>query len=141
MPYYLPITLEIKKQKNRRKSTKINITEKPDTYPVYRGCEGALTNTDIEKCTTKKISDFVQLSFDGELASKLLPQAKTTKFQVNFIINKKGRAEKITAKAYNKDIAIEAINVLKRLPKLKKPGYKDGKPVNVPIGILMTIYF
>ena len=141
VPYYLPISFEVKKQKKRNRKNKIKITESPDTYPIYRGCEDGITNDDIEKCTKKKISDFVQLSFDSELASKLLPQAKTTKFQVNFIINKKGRAEKITAKANNKDIAIEAINVLKRLPRLKKPGYKNGKPVNVPMAMLMTIYF
>jgi hypothetical protein len=141
VPYYLPIQFMVEKQSKSNKKNSIEITTKPDTYPVYKGCEDELTNADIEKCTTKKISDFIQLSFDGELASKLLPQAKTTKFQVNFIINKKGKAEKITAKAYNKEIAKEAIKVLKRLPKLKKPAYKDGKPVNVPMGILMTIYF
>ncbi len=141
VPYYLPINFMIEKQSKRNRKNNIEITTEPDIYPIYKGCEDGLTNAEIKKCTTQKISDFVQLSFDGILASKLLPQAKTTKFQVNFIINKKGKVEKITAKAYNKEIAKEAIRVLKRLPKLKKPGYKDGKAVNVPMGILMTIYF
>ena len=81
------------------------------------------------------------MSFNMELADKLFPLKKSAKVLVEFTINKKGKIENINAKANKREMAVEAIRVLKRLPKLKKPGYKNGKPVNVPFGILMTLYF
>lgn len=81
------------------------------------------------------------MSFDTGIANVALPQDKTTQFQLDFIINKKGKIEQVNAKANHRVIAIEAIKTAKRLPKFKKPGLRDGKAVETPFSLLMTIYF
>ena len=85
--------------------------------------------------------DYIKVSINYELADKLFPLDKTTKFLVHFTINKKGKLENITAKAHKREMAAEAINVLKRMPKLKSPGYENGEAVDTEMEILMTIYF
>jgi len=143
VPYSLPILFEVDRSKKDKKALKkeILITESPEIFPVYKNCNESLSYENQKKCTTKKIMNFIKLSFDIDLADKLFPQDKSTQFQVDFIINKKGKVENVTAKAHKREIAVEAIKVVKRLPKLKKPGYLNGKPVNVPFSILITIYF
>ena len=81
------------------------------------------------------------MSFDTEMASRVLPLEKSTQFLLEFTINKKGKVETVNAKANHKAIAIEAIKVAKRLPKFKAPGTLNGKPVDTPFKLLMTVYF
>ncbi len=85
--------------------------------------------------------DYIKVSINYELADVLFPLDKTTQFQVSFNINEKGKAEDISAKAHKRDMAAEAIRVLKRMPKMKVPGTIDGKPAKFPVEFLMTIYF
>ena len=113
----------------------------PDTYPIYRGCEDSSNPEVIKFCTINKIREFIVLSFDIEMADKVLPQAKSTKFLVEFVIDKKGKIKDINAKANKREIAVEAIQILRRLPKLKTPGLKDSKPVDTPFRVLVTVYF
>lgn len=143
VPYSLPIAFEVDNSEKDKKVPKkeIQITEIPDSFPVYKNCNEDLSYESQKRCTTEKIMNFIKLSFDIELADKLFPQDKSTQFKVDFIINKKGKVENVTVKAHKREIAIEVIRVLKRLPKLKKPGYLNEKPVNVPFSIMMTIYF
>lgn len=119
------------------------INKKPETvnatYPVYRGCKKNASFMETKKCTTEKIIDYIKVSFDYELADKVFPTDLTTKFYVEFTINKKGRAEKINVKANHKAIAIDVINLIKRMPKFKVPGTNDGKPVSVGFNALMTV--
>lgn len=112
-----------------------------ERFPIYRGCNENLDNESLKKCTSDKIRNFLKMSFDFELADKLFPQNKSTSFKVNFIIDKNGKVEKITAQANKREIAVEAINVMKHLPKFKKPGYLRGKPISTPFNVMMTIYF
>lgn len=116
-------------------------TTKIDSYPVYRSCNENLEYLALKECTREKIINFIKLSFNTELADKLFPQEKSTQFLVEFEIDEKGKAKNINAKAHKREIAAEAIKVVKRLPKMKKPAYLNGKPVAVPFKILMTIYF
>lgn len=111
------------------------------SFPIYRGCNKELNYENQKECTTKKIMRFIQMSIDLELANALFPLDQSTKIQVDFIINKKGKAEQINVKAFKREMAIEAIKVIKRLPKLKQPGYKNGKAVNTPMSFTMSIYF
>jgi len=111
------------------------------TYPVFRGCDKKLTKEEIKKCTVKKIKNFIKLSFNYEIADRSMPLEKSTKFQVDFIINKEGEVEHVNAKANHRAIAIEAIRTAKRLPKFKAPGTIDGKAIDTPFSLLMTIYF
>ena len=117
------------------------VTTKIDNYPVYRSCSENLDYQGLKSCTTEKIMDFIKLSFNYELADKLFPLEESTQFLVEFIIDEKGKPKNINAKAHKKEIAAEAIKLIKRLPRMKKPGYLNGKPVAVPFKILMTVYF
>lgn len=116
-------------------------SNKLDSYPAYRSCSKKLDYQGLKSCTREKIINFIKLSFNTELADKLFPLDKSTQFLVEFIIDENGNAKNINAKAHKKEIAAEAIKVVKRLPKMKKPAYLNGKPVAVPYKILMTIYF
>ena len=145
VPYSLPIIFEVentpirKKIKSKRKD--ISRLLVPDVYPVFRNCSEDLTALDLKKCTTNKIIDFIHLKFNYELADKLFPSQNSTKFKVEFIVDKKGRVGNITANAYKKEIAIDVINIVKKLPKFKKPGYINGVAVDTPFSILMTVNF
>jgi len=111
------------------------------TFPVYRGCSENLEYLRLKQCSSDKIKEFIQMSFNLELADKLFPLEKSTQFLVEFIIDEKGKVKDINAKAHKREIAIEAINVVKRLPKFKKPGFQNGQPIEVSYKLLMTIYF
>ena len=131
VPYFLPITFKVNNPK----------PAKDETFPVYRSCNETLSYNALKECTTNKIKDYIKVSIDYEMVDKLFPLDKSTQFMVSFNINKNGKAEKITAKAHKKEMAVEAINILKRMPKFKKPGYKNGKPIETKMQFLMTIYF
>lgn len=118
-----------------------NKNEEDTRYPIFRGCDKEPTNSELEACSKRKITNFIKMSFDIEMASRALPQAKSTQFLVEFTINKKGKIENINAKANHKAIAIEAINVAKRLPKFKSPGIRDGVAVDTSFKLLMTLDF
>lgn len=131
VPYSVPIKFQVSNPKSSS-NTK---------FAVYRGCNENLNYEALKECTTNKVKDFLKVSIDYELADKLFPTDKTTQFLVSFTINKKGKAEKITAKAHKIEMAAEVINVLKRMPKFKATGYANGKPVDTKMEFLMTIHF
>lgn len=118
-----------------------NYNDENFTYPIFRGCDKDLSNEELKKCSKEKITNFIKMSYDLDIAEAALPLDKSTQFQLNFIINKNGKVEQVNAKANHRAIAIEAIKVAKRLPKFKKPGTKNGKAVDIPFSLLMTIYF
>jgi hypothetical protein len=131
VPYFLPITFKVDNPK----------LDDDETFPVYKGCNDTLDYNALKECTTNKIKDYLKVSINYEMVDKLFPLDKSTQFMVRFTVNKSGKAEKITAKAHKKGMAVEAINILKRMPKFKKPGYKNGKPIDTEMEFLMTIYF
>lgn len=132
VPYSLPIIFNIDNSKSSNTLTK---------YPVYKGCDPNAPNEIIKKCTEEKIVNFIKMSVDMEMASKLFPTQRSTQFKVEFTISKKGKIKDVTAKAHHRSMAIEVINVAKRIPKLKAPGYKGDKAVDTPFSMLMTLYF
>lgn len=118
----------------------IGAQEKQDaTYPVYRGCKQDLSFEETKKCTSDKIMDYIKVSFNYELADKVFPTDLTTKFQVELTINKKGKTEQINVKAHHKDIAIDVIQLIKRMPKFKAAGTMNGKPVATYFSALITV--
>jgi hypothetical protein len=141
VPYSLPIIFEVEKPKKALIKKKTIAIVEPDVYPVFRNCKENLGNDYLRECTTEKIINFIKVSFDTELASNLFPQQQYTKFKVEFVVNKKGKIEQVNAKANHRAIATEAIRVLKRMPKFKKPGYTNGVPVDTPFSILIKVYF
>lgn len=129
VPYTLPLRINLEARKVKA------------TYPVYRGCHKEINYEDTKKCTTDKIADYIKVSFDYRMADRVFPTAESTSFQVDFLINEKGKTEHVNAKANHKAIAIEAIRLIKRMPKLKQPGTENGKAVKTPISLLMTVNF
>lgn len=130
VPYSLPLKIMLE-------SSKKDIS----TYPVFRSCDIDQSNAELKKCSIEKIKDFIKLSFDYDMADRVFPLEQSTQFQVDFIINKKGKVEQVTAKANHRAVAIEAIRIAKRIPKFKLPGTKNGEPVSTPFSLLMTVYF
>lgn len=122
-------------------SQDINLDNDDLKFPVFRGCDKTSNNEELKKCSQEKIMNFIKLKFDYEMADRLFPLEQSTKFQLDFIINKKGKVEQINAKANHKAIAIHVIKIAKQLPKFKQPGTLDGEAVDVPFGVLMTVYF
>ena len=121
-----------------------NTEDKPEDsskYPVYRGCDKESTNKALEECSKEKIMNFIKMSFDIDMASRVMPLEQSTQFLLEFTINTKGKIENVNAKANHRAIAIEAIKVAKRLPRFKEPGTQDGVAVNTPFSSLMTLYF
>jgi len=131
VPYSLPLNVKVTFNKNEGKTR----------YPIYRGCDKKPTNLELEKCSKRKITNFIKMSFDVEMASRALPLVRSTQFLLEFTISKNGKIKNINAKANHKAIAIEAINVAKRLPKFKEPGIWEGVAVDTPFSLLMTIDF
>jgi len=142
VPYTLPIIFEVEAPKKKKSVSKTNYNiNQPEIFPVFRNCKENLGNDYLKECTTEKIINYIKVSFDTELASNLFPQKQSTKFKVEFVVNKKGKVEQVTAKANHREIAAEAIRVLKRIPKFKKPGYTNGKATDTPFSIMMIVHF
>lgn len=141
VPYSLPIVFTVEEPTKALINKKPIVFNPPEVFPVFRNCKENLGHDYLKNCTTEKIINFIKVSFDTELASDLLPQEQFTKFKVNFIVNKKGKVEQVSAKANHREIAAEAIRVLKRIPKFKKPGYSNNKPVDTPFSILIKLSF
>ena len=131
VPYSLPLNVNLKANKNQV-STK---------YPVYRGCDKTSNNEELEKCSKTKIMNFIKLKFDYDMADRLFPTEQSTQFQLDFIINEKGKVEQVNAKANHKAVAIHVIRLAKQLPKFKSPGMSNGLAVDTPFSLLMTVYF
>lgn len=140
VPYTLPIIFEVESPKKLIQKT-IKNSNRHNNFPVFRGCREDLGNDLLKECTTEKIVNFIKVSFDTELASNLFPQKQSTKFKVEFVVNKKGKVEQVNAKANHREIAAEAIRVLKRIPKFKKPGYINEIAVDTPFSIMIIVYF
>ena len=85
--------------------------------------------------------DFVKLNIDVGEAGRLFPLDKSTQFQANFIIDKKGEIKDIKVKAHDRDMAALAIKTLKRLPKLKLPKTGKDELSDTQFEFLMTLYF
>ncbi|MBF8150200.1 hypothetical protein ITJ86_09845 [Winogradskyella sp. F6397] len=118
----------------------LNAQEKEDaTYPVYRGCGKDLSFEETKKCSTDKILDYIKVSFNYELADKVFPTELNTNFQVEFTINKKGKTEQINVKAHHKAIAVDVIQLIKRMPKFKAPGTRNGEAVETHFRALITV--
>ncbi|WP_179335673.1 energy transducer TonB [Winogradskyella costae] len=130
VPFSIPLVLYV----NTKKDEVVDAT-----YPVYRGCHKELSFEETKQCTSDKIMDYIKVSFNYELADKVFPTELTTQFLVEFIINKKGKTEHINVKAHHKAIAIDVIQLIKRMPKFKTPGTRNGKPIATKFSALATI--
>ena len=104
-----------------------------ENVPVFPGCTG--NNKELRACFSAKISKFVSKRFNAELASDLgLTSGSIQRIFVMFKIDKNGDIANIQARAPHKKLQVEAIRVIKLLPKMT-PGRQRGRPVGVKYGL------
>jgi periplasmic protein TonB len=104
-----------------------------ENVPVFPGCTG--NNKELRACFSAKISKFVSKKFNSDLASDLgLTPGSIQRIFVMFKIDKNGNITNIKARAPHKKLQVEAIRVIKLLPKMT-PGRQRGKPVGVSYGL------
>ncbi|WP_299366323.1 energy transducer TonB [Winogradskyella sp.] len=106
-----------------------------EKVPVYRGCDENMTNEELKNCMNDKVRDVISKNFNQKLARKLKLSPGIKRINVMFKVDKKGRVSEILARGPHPTLEKEAIRVIKKIPKLKKPGYQKGKPVIVPYAI------
>ena len=94
-----------------------------------------LSNEDLKKCMNDKVVQLISENFRTNLATKHNSKPGIQRIYVMFKIDKKGRVKDIVARGPHPEIEKEAIRVIKKIPRLKKPGYQRGKPVIVPFSI------
>ena len=66
----------------------LDIEEKKEiVFPTHKRCSNIVNNTLLKQCTDEKISNFIKMSVDMELADRLFPLDKSTQFKVLFTID------------------------------------------------------
>ncbi len=105
--------------------------------PRYPGCVGK-TEADYKKCFNEKIRRFISEKFNPNTDIGLFGKQK---IYVLFEIDKNGDIININAKAPHKRLEKEAINVVKKLPKME-PGKQRNRNVGVkyvlPISLIIN---
>jgi len=115
-----------------------------DIPPAMPGCEDEDTSilldedneplsSKMKQCTSEKITKFVQIKFNTDLARELGLSGRQ-RISVIFKINKNGDVIDIRARAPHPALLEEAKRVISMLPKMK-PGYHKGKAVIVPYSL------
>ncbi|TCI85194.1 M56 family metallopeptidase [Tenacibaculum sp. M341] len=91
-------------------------------FPTYPGCEEG-----DRACFNNKIKEFVIENFDFDL---LVKYDSYHEIYVHFTVNKQGNIENVRTNTNYPELDKHAVNVVKRLPKMK-PAIKNGKAVSV----------
>lgn len=102
--------------------------------PVYKGCDDSMKNDDKRKCMSDKISELISLNFNTDIVYRSGIPSGPVKISVVFKINKDGYIEDIQARSKHKILEVEAIRVIRLIPRMK-PGMQLGKPVSVPYAL------
>lgn len=108
--------------------------------PIYPGCEGDFyTNAERKKCTSEKITRFVNQEFDQSIALELGLEGRQSVI-VMYTIDNEGRSTDIKTRTKHPELASEAIRVIQKLPKMI-PGKQEGKTVNTiyALPIIFTV--
>lgn len=118
----------------------VEITDKPEIIedvpfvyvqnaPVFKGCE-SLSKEENKKCFDKKMQQFMQRNFNGDIANQLGLQSGIHKIQTQFIIDTFGNVVEVKIKAPHKKLQSEIQRVIQKLPKFT-PGKQNNKTVKV----------
>ena len=101
--------------------------------PIYPGCEIKVTNKELKKCMSERISEFVNNKFNINIA-KGLGLVGLQRISVIFEIDTVGLVTDVRSRASHPDLEAEAIRVISLLPKME-PGMQHGKAVTVPYAL------
>lgn len=94
-----------------------------EEVPHFEDCTG--TNAELKKCTSDRISSFVNKNFNTGLAKDYPGRHKIS---VQFKIDKNGDVVGVQSKAKSVELQNEAARVINQLPKMI-PGKQKGEPV------------
>jgi len=103
--------------------------------PRYPGCKEK-TEEAYKKCFNEKLRKFVAKKFNPNLDTNLSGKQK---IYVLFKIDKNGDIVDIEARASNKRLEIEAIKVVKKLPKME-PGKQRTRAVSVKYVLPISLH-
>ncbi|MEN8817824.1 MAG: M56 family metallopeptidase [Nonlabens sp.] len=96
-----------------------------DEVPHFEECTG--TEAEIKKCTSDKITKFVNKNFNTGIAKDMLGRHKIA---VQFKIDKNGNVVGVQSKAKSTELQNEAARVINMIPQMI-PGKQNGKEVGV----------
>lgn len=111
-----------------------------ENVPIYSGCNEELSNFELKKCMSNKVSKHVSNTFNARMAYDLgLPPGRV-RINVIFKISKEGKVVDILARAPHPALEKEAIRVIGLIPDMDKPGFQKGKPVIVPYSLPIVFF-
>ncbi|APU68573.1 M56 family metallopeptidase [Christiangramia flava] len=100
-----------------------------DKAPAFPDCEEFTSNDERKKCTSEKISMFVNQNFNTNIG-KELGLTGISRIIVQFKIGQDGNIAEVRARSSREELKEEAIRVINSLPKMT-PGEQNGQKVSV----------
>ena len=100
-----------------------------DRSPVFPGCDENMSEEDLKKCLTEKISQHVSANFDIEKAKQLGVEG-VNRVYIRFRITDKGMVTDVQSRSSHPKLSEVGENTILSLPKMK-PGMNKDKAVNV----------
>lgn len=129
---YLPVKwITVKDSENNDSLTILKM-------PISENCKNIIDEKEIRDCVSKDLQMHIAKNFDLDLAQELgLTPGKKT-IHVYFVISKTGEIVNIRAEGTHELLLEEAVRVVNTFPKFYKPGFYNGKPVNVKYALPIT---
>lgn len=101
-----------------------------DKSPVANGCKENLPSNELKKCFNVKLMQHFRRKFNPSKFNNIGLEKKKHKVIIDFKVNKLGKAEIIEVKFPSEIVKNEIKKLIESL-KIKKPGFNNGKPVEV----------
>ena len=102
-----------------------------DRYPVYEGCESSTNYSQMESCFKKFLENYVSNNISPEQIEKAKVMG-LLRLNPRFIVDEKGRMEKVIVKNPQDSLSIELKRIITQLPIAKTPALRNGKPTKLP---------
>lgn len=123
-----------KDQGEKKVSQNLNVMN-VEFAPTYPGCESLLTNKEKVYCMSEKIGNFINRKFNVEKFIEREIYGMQRIF-VQFKIDSHGKVKNVMARAKDKELEIEAMKVINKLP-IIEPGRQGD--INVDVIYNVTI--
>ncbi|MCK0114571.1 M56 family metallopeptidase [Gelidibacter sp. F63206] len=104
-----------------------------EEVPLFEGCEASGSKDDAKRCTSDKVSQFVNKNFNVDLATALGLTGRQ-RINVIFKIGEDGKVRNVRARASHPGLEAEAVRVIQSMPDFT-PGKQRGKTVTVPYSL------
>ena len=103
-------------------------------FPIYSGCEQFKTTIELRKCSSEKISKFINKRFNTSLPNRLGLRPGRYQILVIFYVNTDGEIMILKVEAPHEALKKEAIRVYSKIPPYKEPGKLNGKAIRTLLG-------